>query len=71
LALNEGIENKATGSVQLPHCHSLAKAVSISGAFHGLMEGVSPLTGYSSSITARDSSCAQALADKFNGLGQM
>jgi predicted DNA-binding transcriptional regulator AlpA len=35
------------------------------------MEGVSPLTGYSSSITARDSSCAQALADKFNGLGQI
>jgi len=51
LALNEGIEIKATGSVQLPHCHSFAKVASIGETIDGLMEGVSPLTGYSSSIT--------------------
>jgi hypothetical protein len=71
LVLNEGIDIKATGSVQLPHCHSLAKLASISATFDGLMEGVSPLTGYPSSITARHSSCAKALADTFNGFGQI
>ena len=71
MALNEGIKIKTDGRVQLPHCHSLAKAASISGAFDGLMKGVSPLAGYSSSITARDSSCAPALADTFSGFGQI
>ena len=71
MALNEGIEIKATGSVQLPHCHSFAKVASIGETIDGLMEGVSPLTGYSSSITERDSSCGRALADTFNGFGQI